>query len=363
MKKNIMKKLLIFVLIAFVAVSLSACGGNEQSGEPAENETATTEETESLPEEIRFGILRVPNDETIAMVEGMFDEYFGEKGIESKFTVFDSGAEANQALASGSIDFATMGNVNAVTALSRDLGVELIWIHEVLGEIEALAVKNGSGINEVEDLAGKRVAVPFASTCHYVLLNLLKNAGIEDDVQLLDMQTTEIVAAWKRGDVQAAYLWQPTLGEVLETGKVLVTSKEMAERGYLTANVEVVRKEFSEKYPELVTSFITMLSEAADIYRENPEKGADIVSQKLEITADEALKQMQGSTWHSREELLSQDFFGTSEDPGNFAEVMKQTSDFLKDQDSIDVSPSQEEYNDFVNPYYIEKSLEQTEGK
>ncbi|HKL75997.1 MAG TPA: taurine ABC transporter substrate-binding protein, partial [Halanaerobiales bacterium] len=100
MRKNIMKKLLIFVLIAFVAVSLSACGGSEQSD-------TTSEKTESLPEEIRFGILRVPNDETIAMVEGMFDEYFGEKGIESKFTVFDSGAEANQALASGSIDFAT----------------------------------------------------------------------------------------------------------------------------------------------------------------------------------------------------------------------------------------------------------------
>jgi len=346
-----MKKLLIFVLIAFIAVTLTACGGNEESAEP-----------DSLPEEIRFGILRVPNDETIAMVEGMFDEYFGEKGIESKFTVFDSGAEANQALASGSIDFATMGNVNAVTASSRDLGVEMVWIHEVLGEIEALAVKEGSGINKVEDLAGERVAVPFASTCHYVLLNLLKNAGIEDEVQLLDMQTTEIVAAWERGDVKAAYLWQPTLGKVLETGKVLVSSKEMAEKGYITANVEVVRKEFSEKYPELVTSFITMMSEAADIYREDLEKAAEIVSQKLEITADEALKQMRGSTWHTREELLSQDFFGTSEEPGNFAKVMKETSDFLKEQDSIDYSPSQEEYNDFVNPYYIEKSLEQTEG-
>jgi len=352
MRRDIIKKLLAFILIVFVALTFTACGGNEKK-----------EETKSSPDEIRFGILRVPNDETIAMVEDKFEEYFGDKGIETKFTVFDSGAEANQALASGSIDFATMGNVNAVTALSRDLGVEMIWIHEVLGEIEALAVKDGSGINNVEDLAGKRVAVPFASTCHYVLLNILQNAGIEDEVQLLDMQTTEIVAAWQRGDVQAAYLWQPTLGKVLETGKVLVSSKEMAEKGYITANVEVVREDFSEKYPELVTSFITMMSESADIYRENPEKGAEIVSQKLEITAKEALKQMQGSTWPNREEQISQDFFGTSEEPGNFAKVMKETSDFLKTQDSIDDSPSQKEYNDFVNPYYIEKSLENTKGK
>ena len=350
MSNKLLKTILIVILVGVISISLAACGGSDS-------------QQESLPEEINFGILRVPNDETIAMVEGLFDKHFEDKDIELNFTVFDSGSEANQALASGSIDFATMGNVNAVTSLARDLGTEMIWIHEVLGEIEALAVKEGSGINKIEDLAGERVAVPFASTCHYVLLNALKNAGIADEVQLLDMQTTEIVAAWERGDIKAAYLWQPTLGQVLKTGKVLVSSKEMAEKGYITANVDVVRKEFSNKYPELVTSFITLLSEAADIYREDPQKAASIVSQKLEITPEEALKQMRGSTWHTREELISQDFFGTSENPGHFATIMKETSDFLKQQKSIDESPSQKEFNEFVNPHYIEQSLEKTEGK
>lgn len=349
MKKSLLK-ILLFILMGVLIMGLTGCGGD-------------SEQTSSLPEEINFGILRVPNDETIAMEEGMFEKYFEEKGIECNFTVFDSGAEANQALASGSIDFATMGNVNAVTSLARELDVELIWIHEVLGEIEALAAKNDSGINKIEDLAGERVAVPFASTCHYVLLNALKNAGIDDEVQLLDMQTTEIVAAWERGDVKAAYLWQPTLGKILETGKVIVDSKEMAERGYMTANVEVVRKGFSSKYPDVVTSFITMLAQAADIYRETPETAAEIVSQPLEITPEEALKQMRGSTWYDREEQLGADLLGTVEEPGHFATIMKSTSDFLQRQDSIDDSPSQEEYNEYVNPEYIEKSLEETKGK
>lgn len=351
MRNKIVKMIAVSFLIVVIVFSITGCG-NDQN-----------ESSDVLPEEINFGILRVPNDETIAMVEGMFDEYFTEKGIKCNFIVFDSGVEANQALASGSIDFATMGNVNAVTSLSRELGVEMIWIHEVLGEIEALAVKNGSGINKLEDLVGERVAVPFASTSHYVLLNAFKNAGIEDEVKLLDMQTTEIVAAWERGDIKAAYLWQPTLGKVLETGKVIVSSKEMAERGYITANVELVRKKFSKKYPDLVTSFITLLANAGDIYREDPQKAADIVSQKLEITPEEALKQMGGSTWHTRKKLLGQDFFGRTDKPGNFAVIMKETSDFLQKQNSIDDSPSQEEFNKYVNPLYIEKSLEETEGK
>lgn len=355
MKKNYVKKILLLLLITALALSLTACG-NDQAQNGAEVENSSSEE--SLPEEINLGILRVPNDQTIALAEGFLDEYFTDRGIEVNTRVFDSGAEANQALASGSIDFATMGNTNAITALARDLDVELVWIHEVLGENEALAVKEGSGFEEVEDLAGERVAVPFASTAHYILLNVLKEAGIEDDVQLLDMQTAEIVAAWERGDVQAAYSWQPTLAQLLESGYTLTDSREMAEKGFITANVEVVRKEFSEEYPELVADFISALSKAGDIYRNDPERAAEIAGSELELEAEVALHQMRGTTWKTREELLNEDFFGTVDKPGNFAKVMKDTSDFLQNQDSIEESPSQEAFNEYVNPEYIKMSLE-----
>ncbi|MFW5897792.1 MAG: MetQ/NlpA family ABC transporter substrate-binding protein [Halanaerobium sp.] len=355
MKKNYAKKILLLLLITALALSLTACG-NDQAENGADVENTGSEE--SLPEEINLGILRVPNDETIALAEGFFDEYFTDRGIEVNTRVFDSGAEANQALASGSIDFATMGNTNAITALARDLDVELVWIHEVLGENEALAVKEDSGIEEVEDLVGERVAVPFASTAHYILLNVLKEAEIEDDVELLDMQTSEIVAAWERGDVKAAYTWQPTLAQLLESGTTLTDSKVMAEKGYITANVEVVRKGFSEKYPELVADFISALTEAGDIYRNDPEKAAEIAGSELELETEVALHQMQGTTWKTREELLGEDFFGSVEEPGNFAKIMKDTSDFLQEQESIEESPSQEVFNEYVNPEYIKMSLE-----
>lgn len=349
---KLFKRILSIVLVVIIVGSLVACNTD------SEKSTEKPETVSSLPEEINFGILRVPNDETLSIAEGLFDKYFTEKGIKCNFIVFDSGVDANKALASGSIDFATMGNTNSIIALSKEMQVEMIWIHEVLGEIEALAVKNDSGINKIEDLSGKKIATPFASTAHYILLNALKEAGIQDQVQLLDMKTPEIVAAWQRGDIQAAYTWQPSLGKLLEDGKMLVSSKEMADKGYITANVEVVRKEFAKKYPDLVSDFIACLTEAADIYRQDPEKAADIIAKELEITKEDALLQMQGSTWHTPEELLGEDYFGTSEAPGAFAVIMKDTSDFLQNQGSVENSPSQEVFNDYVNPFYIEKYLE-----
>jgi len=360
MKNKYFKKIMLIFLITALALTLTACGNDQAQNEGQEIKNTAAEE--ELPEEINFGILRVPNDETIAVAEGFFDKYFTERGIKINTRIFDSGVEANQALASGSIDFATMGNTNAITALARELNVELIWIHEVLGENEALAVKNGSGIEKVEDLVGKRIAVPFASTSHYVLLNVLKEAGIEKDVQLLDMQTAEIVAAWERGDVQAAYTWQPTLAQLLESGTTLTDSREMAEKGYITANVEVVRKRFSEEYPELVADFISALTKAGDIYRNDPEKAAKIAGNELGLEAEVALHQMRGTTWKTREELLSGEFFGSVEQPGNFATVMKDTSDFLQNQGSIEESPSQEAFNEYVNSEYIKMSLENEEN-
>lgn len=344
MVKKIRKHALMVIMIAGLLL-VSACGHDNQSDD-------------SLPKEINFGILRVPNDETIALAEGLFDSYFTEKGIQVNTLIFDSGTAANKAMASGSIDFATMGNVNAVVSLASNLKAEMIWIHEALGDIEALVVKEGSSINSIEDLVGEKIATPFASTSHYILLNVLKEAGIEEQVQLLDMKTAEIVAAWERGDINAAYTWQPTLGKLLENGKTLVTSADMAKKGFITANVDIVRSEFADKYPELVTDFIAMLEEAGDMYRSDPNNAAKIIAAELEIDQGVVLKQMQGSIWLSAQELLSNDYFGSSDNPGNFAKVMKDTGDFLVEQGSLDEVPDQTAFNEFVNPEFIERHVE-----
>ena len=339
------RKLFGWMLTFLASSTLAACGGSGDT-------------TSDLPEEINIGYLRVPNDEKIAKTEALFDEYFADKGIETNFLVFDSGVEANQAFASGSIDFASMGNTNGIIALSRGLDVELIWLHEILGEIEALAVRKDSGIEKVEDLAGKSIATTFASTSHYSLLQVLNEAGIADQVQLLDMQTVDIVAAWERGDIDAAYTWQPSLGSLLENGDMLVSSEQVASMGHQTANVLLARKGFTEQYPELTADFIAALIAGGNLYRENPEQAAAIVAVPLGITAENALGQMQGSIWLTPEEEISEAYMGTSETAGDYSKVMKATADFLLEQGSITESPSQEEFDAFINPKYIEMYLE-----
>lgn len=338
-----MKSIAIGLVLLGLTMVLMGCQGEKSAGD--------------LPDQINIGYLRVPNDEMVAKTTGIFDDYFGKKGIKCNFVAFDSGVDANKALASDSIDFASMGNTNGIIAFSRGLDVELIWIHEVLGQIEGLAVKNGSNINSAQDLKGQKIATPFASTSHYSLLNYLKNQGIENDVELLDMLTTDIVAAWERGDINAAYTWQPTLGQLLENGRTLVNSEEMAKKGNLTANVCLTRKGFSQEYPDLVADFVQVLREGGQAYRDNPEESAEAVAKELEITKEEALIQMKGSRWLTAEEMISSDFMGTTDLAGAFSNVMKDTADFLANEKSIDFVPDQAGFDLFINPLYIEMVL------
>ena len=128
---------------------------------------------------------------------------------------------------------------------------EVIWIYDVIAENEALVVKKGKGIAKFADLAGKKVAAPFGSTTHYHLLVAFKVFGLDPKkATILDMQPPDMLAAWQRGDIDAGFVWEPTLIKMVEGGgEILVSSKQLADKGYITADVAVARKGFSGEAP------------------------------------------------------------------------------------------------------------------
>lgn len=312
-------------------------------------------EANATPKEVRIGTIRVPNDKQVAIQKKYFESFFNEKNIKVKYIFFDSGVAANQALASGSVDFAEMGYTNGIVAEASNIPVELIWIHEVLGENEALVSKKN--YTSIEELEGKKIATPFSSTSHYSLLSALKEAGLENKVTLLDMQTSDIVAAWERGDIDAAYTWEPTLSQLKKNGNVLIDSKMMAEKGYPTTNIDLVRSDFAKKYPELVEGYLRALNKAVELYNADPNEAAKAASSKLGISETEALNQMQATTWLSLDEQLQSDYFGNRD--GRFYQVFENTAQFLYNQGSIQQVPSKKAVQQFIQPKYIEAALKE----
>ncbi|WP_218918861.1 aliphatic sulfonate ABC transporter substrate-binding protein [Paenibacillus borealis] len=330
-------------LALVLSVQLAACGNSKEDGGTAK------------PESVTIGYQDIPNDEIVAKAKGWYE---AELGVPVNFKKFDSGRDVNTAFASKSIDIGLMGSTPASVGIATGLEYEVFWIHDVIGAAEALAVKNSSGVNSVKELAGKKVAVPFSSTAHYSLLNALELEGVNlADVQILDMQPNDIFAAWQRGDIDAAYVWNPVLGELLKDGKVLTDSGKLAEQGIVTADVGVVSKAFAGKYPELVAKYIKVQSKAHDLYTSNPDEAGDALAKGLNISKSEALKQTGDLIWLSASEQLSSKYFGPSDSKGDLASILKATADFLVEQKALEKAPDLEAFEQGINSAYIERSL------
>jgi len=99
----------------------------------------------------------------------------------------------------------------------------------------------------------------------------LKHWNIDPSkVQILNLAPPAIAAAWKRGDIDATYVWDPALGVAKETGKVLITSGELAKLGAPTFDAWIVRKDFAAKHPEIVSAFAKVTLDAYADYRKDP---------------------------------------------------------------------------------------------
>ncbi|MBU3142919.1 glycine betaine ABC transporter substrate-binding protein [Clostridium sp. CF012] len=343
--KNIITNVIVLTLIATL---FTGCGTSK------EIPTNTKKNNANVPKMVNIGTQQMPNDEKIAIARGFFEE---ELGVKVNIIEFNAG-DIRNALVSKDIDFALLGSSSATLAVASGIDVEVIWIHEVLGNSERLVAKNSSNINSIQDIVGKKIATPFSTTAHYSLLKALELNGIsEKDLTLLDMQMPEIYAAWQRGDIDAAYAWEPTLSNILKDGKTLISSKDMAEKNVVTSNVEVVRREFAKKYPELVVKYIKAVNKSIKLYNENQTEAVKTISDALEITQEEALKQMKGSIWLTAQEQLEPDYFGTSDKKGNLVSSLKDTADFLYKQKSLISEPQISTFKDAVNPSYIENAL------
>lgn len=338
------------IILIFMVLVLSGCGNTKKSSENTNKNT----DTQGRPKVVNIGTQQMPNDERIAIAKGFFEE---ELGVKVNIIEFQAG-EIRNAMVSKDIDFALLGSSSATLGIANGMDVEVIWIHEVLGDAERLVAKNSSNINSIQDLKGKTVATPFASTAHYSLLKALELNGIsERDLTLFDMQMPDIYAAWQRGDIEAAYAWEPTLSNLLKDGRTIISSKYMAEKGVVTSNVEIVRKDFAKKYPDIVTKYIKALNKAVKLYNENPAEAVKTVAKALNITEEEALNQMQGSIWLTAEQQLDPAYFGTSSKKGNLAGSLKDTADFLYKQKSLVSKPELSAFEQAVNPSYIESAL------
>lgn len=308
---------------------------------------------------ITIGYQLIYNPWKVGMVDGSFETATGR---EIKFRQFDTPAKVLAAMASGQVQIGCLGSTGVTTAFAQGLDVQLFWILEGIASAEALVVRNGSGIATGQDLAGKKMGVPFVSTTHFHTLVALEHFGIDPkSVRILNMNPNAIAAAWQRGNIDAAFVWNPALGRILETGEVLITSGELGALGKPTFDGLVVRREFAQENDAFMLAFVKALAAIDAAYRDNPEawnaqstQVAAIV-EKVGGKAEDVPAVLASYVFPTLEQQAGCDWLGCGT-AGGAAKAILATAQFLKDQKKISrVLP---DYAAFVNDAWVKRAAE-----
>ncbi|HEV7250106.1 MAG TPA: taurine ABC transporter substrate-binding protein [Shinella sp.] len=209
-----------------------------------------------------------------AIADGSFDAAAKEVGYTIDWRQFSSAGDITTALASGDVPIGVLGSTGTASAATRGVELQLFWILDNIGKSEALVARDGSGIETPANLKGKKVAVPFVSTSHFHLLVGMSKVWNVDprEVEILNLKPPQIVAAWQRGDIDAAYVWPPALSEILKTGKTISDSEVIGAASVPTFDGLVVDKAWAEENPKLMEAFTKVLAQSYADY--NADKAA-----------------------------------------------------------------------------------------
>jgi sulfonate transport system substrate-binding protein len=139
---------------------------------------------------------------------------------------FTSGPPMLQAMASGSVDIGGVGDAPPVFAASGGEAVEIVGARQTNGDQDALVVPKGSPITSISQLKGKKIAYASGSSGNYNLLTVLNKASLTTkDVNLVNLQPADALAAFTSGSVEAWDVWPPYVQQVVAQNgaKVIAT--------------------------------------------------------------------------------------------------------------------------------------------
>jgi NitT/TauT family transport system substrate-binding protein len=223
-----------------------------------------------------------PNASVLAIAE---DQKLWQKaGLKADAKVFTNGPIQIQAMGAGSLNFGTIGP--GALWLPASGRCKVIGVNDIGFSDRIIAQAN---IGAVKDLRGKKVGVPQGTSGDMILRLGLARAGMTvNDIQMVPMDPSTIVAAFASKQIEAAGIWYPLIDVIkarVPDLKELVQSKDFyPETSFI--NTFVARNEIVQQDPKLVTAFLHVMKEAMDWRVANFDRSIELTVAFLSAPAD-----------------------------------------------------------------------------
>lgn len=334
MKKRIS---IIFCVLAFTCLTLSACKASPSTSEGTETPPAQTLETIVITEPVRgYHWAPVYLAETLG--------YLAEEGLQADFQTV-SGTDSSLPVFSGDAQFGLRGIEMALIANEAGNGCKVLastTSHHVYQLIGANA-----SYNSVESLRGGTIAGGQgpSSAPHAFAKAILLHNGItpDEETAVLSMRSSGYLAAMQAGEIQAAIATNPwSAKQLLDNGGVVIvdgTDPAAMEELMGSSNYELFVLFASDAYiaehPETVQKLLNAVAKAFAFMNEaTPEEIADALAPLFPDSYEEILYSAQED---KNAHIQSPDGFHTEEGFQAAVALTKLSGAVSKDHDAKEI--------------------------
>lgn len=182
---------------------------------------------------------------------------FASLGVNVLWSEFPAGPQLLHALACNEIDFGTTGEAPPVFARASNSELMYVAWEPPAPRSVAMVVPQESDIRQLSDLRGKRIALNKGSNVHWLLLQILEDAGTGlNDVRVVYTPPKYPLTASDYLAVDARMMWDPLLSDAEHTGELrVVASGEgrvnnhqfyLSRRDYLAQHGDIMRRLLTE---------------------------------------------------------------------------------------------------------------------
>jgi len=214
------------------------------------------------------------------------DGKYADIKFEIEWQNFTSGPPVTNGMMANKLQFGMMGDypliVNGFTFESNpESKSRLIAVaaYSLSGSGNGIVVHKESPYYELSDLKGKLVSVPFGSAAHGMVLKALQDGGYPSDFFQLVSQTPEVGSTnlqEKKIDAHADFV---PFAELLPFRGFARKIFDGVQTNLPTFHGVVVRTDFAEKYPEVVTAYVKAVVAANQWLRQDPKAAAEKIQE------------------------------------------------------------------------------------
>lgn len=180
---------------------------------------------------------------------------------------FATGAPIVEQLQTGTLDIGILGDYPMLLSANQSTRLVSFIASNPAGSCNAMIVRHQSKLESIEDLRGRRIAVPFHSSAHSMVMRSLRSSNLLDDVQLAPLEHFNAAKTFEfpiaLADCYAHFA--PFHDVACRQGKFRYLLDPRVESLPVFYGV-VVRAEIADRYPEVVIGYLKALRAAQQWY-------------------------------------------------------------------------------------------------